>query len=263
MIFISHSSKDKELVSAINDFLISLGLKKKEIFCSSFDGQGVKNGEKIPERIRKEINAAQIIIYLITPNFLNSMACMQEFGFSSLCYEDKYAFVFLDSEIDFQKIPGFKDTNKRHTPFNRSGLSHLLEILNEMNFPVTNKQTEITDSMDACMERLGKAPRQTSSNFTGMMDLNEFKRKYDNLTPVLKATLATLYFSSTGIAKFGISDPIIQSLQRKGFVTPAGLYGHGLGVFSFELTEEAREFIKQDKAIQKDLKDHYSKSQHQ
>lgn len=54
MISISHSSKDINLIKILNSFITSLGVKQTEIFCSSIEGQGVKNGKRISDEISKK-----------------------------------------------------------------------------------------------------------------------------------------------------------------------------------------------------------------
>lgn len=80
MIFISYSTKDIELIKALNTFLVSLNVNQNEIFCSSIEGQGVKNGERISDKISDAINNSKIIIYVITNNFIRSTFCTQELG---------------------------------------------------------------------------------------------------------------------------------------------------------------------------------------
>ena len=90
-IFISHSSKD-DIVPLFVDYLISIGIPNKNIFCSSLEGNGVKNGERINDTIRSELQNASMVIYLITSNFLKSTYCTQELGASWLL---RYLFLSL------------------------------------------------------------------------------------------------------------------------------------------------------------------------
>ena len=69
MIFISHSSKNINIVEPLVDFLKALGIKSDQIFCSSIEGNGVKNGLRIPDECKKQIQAANLVVYLITNDF--------------------------------------------------------------------------------------------------------------------------------------------------------------------------------------------------
>ncbi len=72
LVFISHSSKDRALAEALTDLLKSaLGLFSTQIRCSSVDGQS---------KLREEVNAAKVVVGLVTPSSLTSSYVMFELG---------------------------------------------------------------------------------------------------------------------------------------------------------------------------------------
>ena len=80
-IFISHSSKDHALAEALTDLLKSaLGLLSSQIRCSSVDGHRLPVGVNTESKLREEVNAAKIVIGLITPSSLASSYVMFELG---------------------------------------------------------------------------------------------------------------------------------------------------------------------------------------
>lgn len=79
-IFISHASKDKNLVGELIDLLENIGLDSHQIFCSSFEGHGIPLGEDFLETIKKELSAEVVVLFLITNNFYESKACLCEMG---------------------------------------------------------------------------------------------------------------------------------------------------------------------------------------
>lgn len=80
-IFVSHSSKDAHLAEAIVDLLRSaLALTAREIRCSSVDGYKLPAGVNTESKLREEVNAASVVIGLITPNSLASAYVMFELG---------------------------------------------------------------------------------------------------------------------------------------------------------------------------------------
>lgn len=80
-IFVSHSSKDADLAEAIVDLLRSaLALNAREIRCSSVDGYKLPVGVNTESELREEVNAARVVIGLITPNSLASSYVMFELG---------------------------------------------------------------------------------------------------------------------------------------------------------------------------------------
>lgn len=79
-IFISHSSVNKEIAEHLSAYLIRVGVKEPNIFCSSIIGQGVVNGEKLNATIGKAIKKSKLIIFLLSHDFINSSYCLEELG---------------------------------------------------------------------------------------------------------------------------------------------------------------------------------------
>ncbi len=80
-VFISHSSQDEALAAALIDLLESaIGLVASQIRCSSVDGYRLPVGVNSEERLREEVNAAKVVIGLVTPNSLGSDFVMFELG---------------------------------------------------------------------------------------------------------------------------------------------------------------------------------------
>ncbi len=81
LVFISHSSKDAALAQALIDLLrAGLGLHANQIRCSSVDGYRLSIGVNSESELREEVNAAKVVIGLITPNSLASYFVMFELG---------------------------------------------------------------------------------------------------------------------------------------------------------------------------------------
>lgn len=81
LVFISHSNKDAELALALIELLRSaLGLLADQIRCSSVDGYRLPVGVNTEEKLREEVNAAAVVIGLVTPNSLPSHYVMFELG---------------------------------------------------------------------------------------------------------------------------------------------------------------------------------------
>ena len=94
-IFISHSSKDKEVALALVEMLEFLRIDGKEkIFCSSVPGYGVNVGEDFYERIKKEYEQYNLfMIYLISPDYLNSPMSLNEMGAAWLMKNEYQVFL--------------------------------------------------------------------------------------------------------------------------------------------------------------------------
>jgi hypothetical protein len=101
-IFISHSKDDKILA---NDFIVLLvagvGINSNDIFCSSLEGHGVPIGIDFVKHIQDHMKQADVIIPIITSNFMQSQFCLTELGAAWAL--DK-AFPLAVPPIDFEQI---------------------------------------------------------------------------------------------------------------------------------------------------------------
>lgn len=80
-IFISHSSKDVELVKElINIIRKAFNLKAKSIRCTSVEGYKLKIGADTNSILRKEVKESKVFIGVITRNSLDSLYTIFEFG---------------------------------------------------------------------------------------------------------------------------------------------------------------------------------------
>jgi hypothetical protein len=80
-IFISHSSKDADLALALIDLLkAGLAFTADQIRCSSVDGYRLPVGVNSEGKLREEVNAAKVVIGLITRSSLSSYYVMFELG---------------------------------------------------------------------------------------------------------------------------------------------------------------------------------------
>lgn len=79
-IFISYSSKNKELTEKFIEFLqLGMGIGREDIFCT-VSAHTLKTGEPFIEAIRKELKDCEAVISLITEDYLNSKFCLIEAG---------------------------------------------------------------------------------------------------------------------------------------------------------------------------------------
>jgi hypothetical protein len=80
-LFISHSSKDSEIVCALVQLLRdSLNIPADNVRCTSVEGYGLSGGARTDEQLREEVASAKSFIALITDASLKSNYAMMEFG---------------------------------------------------------------------------------------------------------------------------------------------------------------------------------------
>lgn len=104
-IFISHSTKDKAYAEVIVDLLRSLGLNQNHIFCSSYPGFGVKNGENINDFLHKQFKSYEVFFISIhSGNYNSSIVAQNEVG--AAWYSVSKRISFLVPGFSFEEMRG-------------------------------------------------------------------------------------------------------------------------------------------------------------
>jgi hypothetical protein len=108
-IFVSHSSRDRELVAAfVRALEDSMVVDDGELRCTSLPGRRPRTGAGLPATLKKEVNEANVIIGLLTPESLESGWVMFELGAG--WGAEKWV-VPVIAGIDYDSLPGpLKDT---------------------------------------------------------------------------------------------------------------------------------------------------------
>lgn len=111
-IFISHSSRDRDIVERFVDSILQLGigLSHEDIFCTSIEEMGVKNGEDIREHIRNNIQSADFSFLMISRNYKESEICLNEMG-AVWAAENRVRYYLLPG-ADFKEIGWLCDVKK-------------------------------------------------------------------------------------------------------------------------------------------------------
>lgn len=111
-IFISHSSKDKNLVENFADIVLRLGIgiKGEDIFCTSIEEMGIKNGEDIRTHIQSNINGCDYAFLMISQKYNKSSICLNEMG--AVWAYDKKIKTFILPDVNFKSIGWLYDVKK-------------------------------------------------------------------------------------------------------------------------------------------------------
>ena len=81
IIFISHSSRDKEYAKAFVQFLFNIGLNEDDIVCSSYPGVGIPLREKVYDWLAERFNEYDLhVVFLLSHNYYQSPASLNEMG---------------------------------------------------------------------------------------------------------------------------------------------------------------------------------------
>jgi hypothetical protein len=80
-VFISHSSKDATYAETLADFLSDcIDFGAGEVVCTSAVGYGLEFGSKFEKKLRKCIEAAEVVIPVVSEHSLASLFCVFEMG---------------------------------------------------------------------------------------------------------------------------------------------------------------------------------------
>lgn len=111
-LFISHSSKDKDIVTNFMDKILQLGigLSHEDIFCTSIEETAIRNGEDIRKHIQDNIRNVDYSFLLISKNYKESEICINEMG-AVWAYDNRVR-LFLLPDVDFDSIGWLCDTKK-------------------------------------------------------------------------------------------------------------------------------------------------------
>jgi len=102
-LFLSHSSKDKEYVDIFVELLINYGFREQDVFYSSNNATGINFGEKKFDRIKEEFDQQPVVIYFLSKNYYDSVACLNEMGASWVLAQKQYPVALPGFHVDEMK----------------------------------------------------------------------------------------------------------------------------------------------------------------
>jgi len=92
-IFLSHTSKNKFYGDKLVDLLRSVGIKENEIIYTSNTAYGIPVGQNIFNWLKSQISEKPFVIYLLSEEYYQSVACLNEMG-AAWIIENKHAALF-------------------------------------------------------------------------------------------------------------------------------------------------------------------------
>ena len=258
MIFISHSSKDKELVVLLNTYLLTIGLNQDDIFCSSINGQDVNNGCAIDDYIHSKMKDSDTIIYLITHNFISSGYCASELGAGWMVKDSKNIFLLKTEDVNPEEMKGFINSNYKYSKFNSDGLSELYDLISE-KYNLIHKQAAINSAISDFLTKAKSCTsilleeKEKSKTQLEEEHIKALEKQYENLPVGAKKIIAEIYFSDSGIKYYTLSNGVIGSLTAKLFIRRTTNLSTGYMLFAFELQPWVISFIKKNKNVKNEL----------
>lgn len=138
-IFISHSSKDKEIISHLIELLTGVfsDLSDEHIRCSSIHGYGFKTGEDFLDEIKKDSDFCEIVLSVLTDNSIGSKMYLIESGIA--WYFNKLFPVILDEYMEYNKVPTIFSTKIARKLFEGEAVH---QFLNDLSSKLNLKMKE-------------------------------------------------------------------------------------------------------------------------
>ncbi|MDE6473690.1 MAG: TIR domain-containing protein [Clostridia bacterium] len=268
-VFISHSSEDKEFVNKISTFFQTLGIKSDNIFCSSIEGQGVKNGERIEEKVRERLISSQLLFYIITKNFLKSNYCIQELGAGWILRDSringKKVFLLKLDDVKADEIKGFINSDFKYSELNQDSLTELIDDVSEV-FNVPCRKAADNNRLCKLLLEQTKEFVETAVQQADMDDKEKNRilkekliKSIEKLTPLEKSIIAEIYFSDEKCIDLDLSSGVTIQLQEKLYirrlteVSTCGLE------FAFGLQKWIADFIDDNQKFRSALRRIYNK----
>jgi len=237
-IFISHASKDKDLIDAFVDLLnIGVGINPHDIFCTSLESMGISPGENFVNFINQQLGEVELVITIISENFLESQFCLTELGASwikkrvytiivppvtfgdvkTILGEIQFAIINDRSNLTEMRenlvkilnisspVPGARWEVKRD-----QFLDKFNEIIKKIPKPIRVKSEEHQKSVQAYKECLKVVTEKEEAVKVLQSTIEELK-KLKNKNEVVEATLKTI---DTDLKKFDIlTDGILKAFD--------------------------------------------------
>lgn len=110
-VFISHSSKDVDVVQPFVELLASIGMTNKNLFCSSVNGYGIPQRENIYDYLKREFTDKNtFVILMLSDNYYESKPSLNEMG-AAWVMSKEYVSILIKG-FGFDKIQGAADSQK-------------------------------------------------------------------------------------------------------------------------------------------------------
>ena len=182
-IFVSHAARDEPLVEEFVELLqVGVGIHPDEVFCSSLPGMNIPTGEAFINHIKGQVRDPQVVLLLISQEFLKSQFCLNEVGASWALNLPIYP--LLVPPLDYNDVRG---------------------VLAGIQAAKLDDKEKLNDLRDDLTKKLALTPLRTS----------HWERKRDRflakLTSLLPEAPTKIERSSTALEKRGTENPVVAS----------------------------------------------------
>jgi len=136
MIFISHATKDKEIINTFVDLILlgALSVPIDQIFCVSTDGTKIKSGTDWRNSINESLLSAKINFLIITPNYKESEVCLNEMG--AAWVTSAQVLPLIVEPINYKTVGVIQEPNQIEKLLDENSLDRIKDIVqDELEIP--------------------------------------------------------------------------------------------------------------------------------
>lgn len=162
-LFISHSSADKEYMTALVEMLEGIGISSDSLVCSSVPGYGIPLGNDIYDWLRDRFIKDDLrVLFALSQNYYGSPACLNEMGAAWITKPQ--ATLLLLPGFDFKDIKGCVNSREIGISMDSSDdeLKNQLNVFKEMLVEEHNLQTIPQIRWDSHRDRFINTVREIS-----------------------------------------------------------------------------------------------------
>ena len=210
-VFISHRSCDKSVASALCDLIqSSFRLQSADIVCTSADAHGIENGKSSYSELKKQLQNAAVVIYLISETFCQSEDCHYEIAWG---FDLDSAFYFhLDGVTSEHKPRCVCDKSMNN--MTRIDLASLKIRLNEALYASADER-KWAEKVEALIAEYGNYQKSKTHSVE-----QSVQEKQDSPTGVEEEKLKTLAekidrFNNHTTAVYILVDSVLTSVGKK------------------------------------------------
>ena len=129
--FISHSSKDKPIIFEFVDEILldGIGLNDSDVYCTSIEGLGIRNGDDMRNHIQAHISRCDYAFIILSENYKNSEICLNEMG--AVWALNKTVKIFTIPPILYDNLGWLMEVKQVHSINSNSGLNELYDEITE------------------------------------------------------------------------------------------------------------------------------------
>jgi hypothetical protein len=165
-IFISHSTKNKEIVSKFCDLILNNGLNintTKEVFNTSLEGSKPETGEDFKECIKKQLEEAKLVLQFISKEYKKSEVCLNEMGAAWVLCDNVIPLIIEENEYEVGFI---HNTTQQVQLHNENHIFRLIDDLKTKGIVSEYKVERLNQKIKEFVSWLKKSQTKTTHSKT-------------------------------------------------------------------------------------------------